>query len=354
VLASSLAAGIYFSRLHARLFMATLATAVITLFFSIIYSISEIEPYLIPIYMMLIVWLGLAAVAISTSVAPGPAQSNKETNDTWMPPPFAATVLLAIATLGAIVVQYPQQDRSRDYMAAAFVRNTFSGLPDNSILITDYWDFYAPTYYLQHVKGERPDISVIDMSLLVYPWYAEQLRQYDPELLSKSEDLLSRYASEQSKWIEGQQYNESLLTSLYSELLTSFVERNPQRRAYVLFSAPCNESQAPQGCAGNQVAPAFGRLPSGLALELVKPEDRSVLPAFPEYDLRGITSERIHLDDAACLVARYYGSTYERLSRLYNSVSLQEQASKATEKTNAITAVLQSSATCRRVDAALR
>ncbi len=357
ILATSIAGGVYFYRLHSRLFIATASTAAITLLFSIGYSISEIEPYLIPIYMMLTLWLGVGAVALASGVRTMFAQDKKLTGNDARPPAYLAPLILAVTALVALVLQYPQQDRSRDHMAPAFVRNTFSELPNNSIVITDYWDFYAPTYYLQHVMGERPDITVIDMSLLTYPWYTDQLRVYDPQLLAKSEDIVSSFGALQRRWVDGESLdpNElSMLNARYIGLLTSFVERNPDRRAYVLFNAPCNEPQAPQGCPGNQVAPSYARYPSGLAFELVKPENRPNPPAFPEYDLRGITSEQIHMDLLTCMVARYYETTYQRLSRLYQLVTMPEQASLSSEKVNEISAVLQSSETCRRLEVAQR
>ena len=50
---------------------------------------------------------------------------------------------------------YPRQNYSQNRLAEQFVLNVFNELPQNSILITDYWDFYAPTYYsrLRRVYG---------------------------------------------------------------------------------------------------------------------------------------------------------------------------------------------------------
>jgi len=342
IMAAAIVVNAFLFRLHRPLFMATIVTAIITLFFSIGYSISEIEPYLIPIYMMLIFGLGVGALALPTAFqwVENPSKDRSNTNSERA---YITAIVVAVAALAAIVIQYPLQDRSRDNMAPAFVRNVFAELPPDSILITDYWDFYAPTYYLQRIKGERPDITVIDMSLLRYPWYTEQMRMNDPQLLSKSDDLVASFGALQRRWVEGEPLSSvelSRLNDLYTGLLTSFVERNPERRSYVLFSAPCNEPQAPQGCEGNQVAPAFARYPSGLAFELVKPDNRPEPPPLPEYDLRGITTDRIPLDTVAVPVAEYYASTYRRLGRLYQLIDRPEQAQMAEVKAAEILAAL--------------
>lgn len=343
IIAATIAGGIFLFRLHRPLFLATIVTAAITLLFSIGYSISEIEPYLIPIYMMLIFWLGVGAASLPTVLKPVGSNGKSSTDSPAMQPVHGAIVLLVTAAVGAATSQYPLQDRSRDYMAPAFVRNVFAELPRDSILITDYWDFYAPTYYLQRIKGERPDITVIDMSLLRYPWYTDQTRRNDPQLLSKSDDLVASFGALQRRWVEGEPLNTtelSTLNTLYTGLLTSFVERNPERRSYVLFNAPCNEPQSPQGCEGNQVAPSYARYPSGLAFELVKPDNRPEPPPLPEYDLRGITTERIRLDGVAVAVAEYYATTYRRLGRLYQLVNRPEQAQLAEAKAAEIIAAL--------------
>ncbi|MEO6458436.1 MAG: hypothetical protein ABIO92_09235, partial [Chloroflexia bacterium] len=342
IMATSLVANAFSFRLHRPLFMATIVTAVSTLLFSIVYSISEIEPYLIPIYMMLIFGLGVGALALP-AVFQGSDNRGKESTKRPTEQAYVTAILLAVTALGAIVIQYPQQDRSRDYMAPMFVRNVFAELPNDSILITDYWDFYAPTYYLQRIKGERPDITVIGISQLKYPWYTDQLRMKDPQLVAKSDDLVARFGALQGRWVEGEQLSKSdlnTLNTLYTGLLTSFVERNPERRSYVLFNAPCNEAQAPQGCEGNQVAPSFARYPSGLAFELVSPDKRPEPPPIPEYDLRGITTDRIRLDSVAVAVAEYYATTYRRIGRLYQLVNRPEQAQLAEARAAEIMAVL--------------
>jgi len=343
IMAAAIVLNAFSFRLHRPLFLATIVTAVVTLLFSIGYTISEIEPYLIPIYMMLIFWLGVGAASLPTVLQPVESNGKSNTDTPPMHPAHGAIVLLVTAAVGAIAIQYPLQDRSRDYMAPAFVRNVFSELPRDSILITDYWDFYSPTYYLQRIKGERPDITVIDMSLLKYPWYTDQMRMNDAQLLTKSDDIASNFRALQQRWVEGEPLNAtelSRLNNLYTGLLTSFVERNPERRSYVLFNAPCNEPQAPQGCEGNQVAPSYVRFPYGLAFELVKPDNRPEPLRLPEYDLRGITTDRIRLDDVAVPVAQYYAATYRRLVRLYQVSNMAEEAKQAEAKAAAILAAL--------------
>ena len=66
------------------------------------------------------------------------------------------TAALAILFLSSLILIYPRQNYSQNRLAEQYAMNVFNELPQNSLIITDYWDFYAPTYYLQLVKASAP------------------------------------------------------------------------------------------------------------------------------------------------------------------------------------------------------
>src|SRR5205823_2475999 len=66
-----------------------------------------------------------------------------------------------------------------DYTGEAYMRNHFNHFENGAVVITDNWYIVSPTYYLQHVLGERKDVAVIDKNLLRYPFYLDYVdRQY--------------------------------------------------------------------------------------------------------------------------------------------------------------------------------
>ena len=196
--------------------------------------------------------------------------------------------------------------------------NVFNQLPQNSILITDYWDFYAPTYYEQLIQNARPDLTLIDKSLLRYPFFTQQLRQRFPWLIQKSQDVASTFTTEQRKWVDGDPFNSQVLNNSYFDLMTSFVERNqPDHPAFLLTLENCTPNVV-QSCEANQIAPDWSRQSYGLVTRLLpsKPSPTD-LPPVPDYKLDGILSNPVPLDDSARVNTQLYISAYQQLSIAY-------------------------------------
>jgi hypothetical protein len=340
VLILCLVAGILLARASLPIFIATLTTALATFVFATFYGISEIEPYMVPLYMMLLIWLGTSGATITHALHRKTAGPTSPARATLLARGGLATAF-ALLALTAAGVQYPNQDHSNDRLAGQFVNNVFDELPRNSVLITDYWDFYAPTIYLQNVLGRRPDVSIVDMSLLKYPWYMEHLQHTSRSLIEKSSDLVAPYLLQQRTWLErpGNKLTSAESSSLsksYFDLLTSFVERNIEtRQAYVLF-----QRAAPgPNCESCQVAPNFERHKVGLTSKLVRKPAPAVpeLPKEPDYRLEGImTGGQVPMDEFARLNSCLYVEAYASLAPQYAAVSNTEAATRLMAKGNTV------------------
>ncbi len=334
IMLGSIFSGSLLAKLKPALFVATLLTILITLFFTVAYGISEIEPYIVPFYMMLMLWLVAAPVYFFVrQKSEAPLHTRR----------LAAAIALAVVAI-IVVLQYPRQNLSNDYLAEQYAMNVYNSLEPNSILLTNYWDFYAPTYYLQDVKKVRPDLAIVDISLVKYPWYTEQLTQMYPWLIEKSKDIVATFRAEQLKWVSGQPYDAQLLAKSYADLLTSFVQRNyADRPAYIL----CPPGVPLDQCEANSAAPAFQRQPIGLVYRLwqgtqgTATAQQPPLPTEPKYDLRGITSDYVPLDDFAGLNATAYYYAYNQLAQLYASANKADAAQRMQSQADAVKRALQ-------------
>ena len=355
VLLISLAGAYFLARRALPVFFATLLLVALTVLFAIAYSISEIEPYLVPAYAVLVLWVTVAVTApLSAEPSrPSPAiRANDNVDATRryyphhrhtsaIPLILAPALLMALALLGA-ALNYPRQDRSEDRLAERFALNVFNTLPPNSILLTDYWDFYAPTYYLQDVQHIRRDIAIVDTSLVRYPWYTHQLEKKYPWLIARSQDIVKRYRTEQLKWVNGQPFDANLLTQLYFELLNSFVERNYDRHAVFVLFMPCDPRIPPALCETNLVAPAYYRQPVGLVHRLLRqPPPPGQVPPEPQFDLRGITHDRVPMDEFARANAQYYVRAFQTLAQLYAANGHAEQAQRMAQRAAEVQAALE-------------
>lgn len=65
-----------------------------------------------------------------------------------------------------------------------YARATLESVAPDAIVLSQNWDvFIGPSYYLQGCEGLRPDVTVVDYTLLQNRhWYPAQLRQDDPAL----------------------------------------------------------------------------------------------------------------------------------------------------------------------------
>lgn len=62
---------------------------------------------------------------------------------------------------------YPEIDRSKDYVVEDYARSILKQLPQNSILLTSDWPlFAAPSFFLQYALGYRNDIEVLGVEML--------------------------------------------------------------------------------------------------------------------------------------------------------------------------------------------
>ena len=316
VLLVSLLGAALLARRNRVLLAATVIEALLTLAFVLGYGSTELEVYLVPLYPMLLLWLGTAAPNL---VMRGPSQEDRRETGTFTARRAALPLIGAVSVLAvaAFIGQLPRQNHSSDHLAEGFVRNAFSTMEKDSIVITDNWElFAAPSYYMQIIKNVRPDIVLVDKLLLKYPWYLGQLEKRYPWLVKNSQDIVDPYRVEQHKWVNGEPYDSVKINELYQSLLNSFIERNiGQHPAYVLFNNPDSD-----------VSTKFTRQKSGVAYRLfAQPLPANALPPMPTYDLRGYTFDQAPLDEWGCLAAQYYLQAYQITGQAYEQAGLGEQ-----------------------------
>jgi hypothetical protein len=85
-----------------------------------------------------------------------------------------ALCLLAVPTLMA-KEEWDDHDRSRKTIARATAYNTLMSCAPNAILFTFGDNDTYPLWYMQEVEHVRPDIRIVNTSLLGIDWYIEQL-----------------------------------------------------------------------------------------------------------------------------------------------------------------------------------
>ncbi|RYE23413.1 MAG: DUF2723 domain-containing protein [Sphingobacteriales bacterium] len=87
------------------------------------------------------------------------------------------TVALCLVAVPALMAkeEWDDHDRSNKTLARATAYNTLMSLAPNAILFTFGDNDTYPVWYAQEIEGIRPDVRVINMSLLGIDWYVDQL-----------------------------------------------------------------------------------------------------------------------------------------------------------------------------------
>jgi hypothetical protein len=71
---------------------------------------------------------------------------------------------------------YDDHDRSGNYVAHDYAHNMLESVAEDGIIFTNGDNDTYPLWYLQDVENVRPDVRVVNLSLLNTPWYVEQLK----------------------------------------------------------------------------------------------------------------------------------------------------------------------------------
>lgn len=115
------------------------------------------------------IWIGLGVLYVRDLLLAGIKNMRNAT--------IAASLLCLLAVPVLMASQeWDDHDRSKKYMARDLATDYLESCAPNAILISFGDNDTYPLWYAQEVEGVRPDIRVINSSLLGTDWYINQLR----------------------------------------------------------------------------------------------------------------------------------------------------------------------------------
>lgn len=205
----------------------------------------------------------------------------------WLP----ACIALAVP-LVALAGNYAANDHSRDWLAEDYARNILRGIEPGGVLLSSDWDAtISPLMYVQHVLGERQDVTVVDVNLMRRSWYADYVRRADPAFYAAVAPRYDAFLRNLRAWeinecnappcaAEIQPNFEALIDAMVSEAAAA------GRPAYLTRDVDRSVTRDPQRT-WMVVSPNMARVPQGLAYRLYAGSAFHPMPA-PALELRGL------------------------------------------------------------------
>jgi MFS family permease len=156
---------------------------VINSIYAISYNTTDSYIYLIPSFLVMALWLGkgvhCALVAFRTFLPFDYAQNRGRIVRTVCILILCAFLLLPLVSL---VGNYEALDLSSDHTASKYGTEVLSTLAANAIILTDTDPHTFALWYFRYVEGVRPDVAILNTTLLHYDWYRESVRWLYPHL----------------------------------------------------------------------------------------------------------------------------------------------------------------------------
>lgn len=312
---------IYLWREDRGLFTATVVAALINLFVVLNYNIREIATYYVPLYMIFLWWAGLGiAEAISLLARRFPTSNDRATNP-FIQSPAAPLAIGALLPLIGLVLNLGAAGHRDNYTAELFIRNTFKNLRPNAVVLTNYWDLTSGSFYFQHVLNERPDVAIIDKTVMRQPFYLEYLERTHPDLIAANAGPFAQYKAFLNEFIETGRAPAGI-SDAYLSVLTGFIDTNlGQRPVYAHFVVAGGDATEAQEVTALLESHRSQLVPDGIGYRIATGLG-DLAAQDPQFDLRGITTQQVPLDEIEASVLALYPPSLQAIgSYLQNSAA---------------------------------
>jgi hypothetical protein len=321
-------------------------------FFLVVYAnisegfefIREIDRLFIPSFFVFTIWIGIGLYFLMNLVNKLLLKIHFTGKIAVMKLSFIAFLILP---LNIIITNWFKCDRSSYYFPGDFAYNLLAGCGRNAMLFTNGDNDTFPPWYLQSVEKVRPDVALINLSLLNTSFYVEQLqRAY--HLFPANSDVLnpdrfqpSRIDSVVSIKIE---FKDSLLTDKENTIKAKYEGRNfgkvmgllPQDKALInLLETNCKERPAYFSITvdpGSTLGLSSYLSNAGMIRKLVPVKGDSILPRQLEdnllknYRYRNFNNPDVYTDRTVNNLFNNYRHLFIQLSRYYLNKGDKEKA----------------------------
>jgi len=191
----------------------------VNLLYACNYHIKDPEPYFIPTFMVLAIWMAMGIrflwvhAQIPKAFRPGLA------------------LILGLFLILQVGLNHGRVNQQDQWQYEDYARVALNSLPPNAVVISKSWDFFvAPAYYLQYVEGLRQDVTIVEYQMLHdRHWYPKHIQTNDPALATALEPELTLWDEAVDEFDLGGVLNPVKLGSNFTALFNAMFNKLGQR-----------------------------------------------------------------------------------------------------------------------------
>ena len=190
--------------------MAVLLTLIlaVNLLYSLNFSIPDIDNYLLPSVLVLIVF---SAVGVGTLTR------------NWKKYELLIAAFVGAMMIWGIAVNWRANDQSDNYSALDGVHNFYGSVEGNALVFCSEWDVVSPWLYSHFYLQERPDVVLVDNELVRRSWYPAWIRHADERLYDSIRAEVGAFLPQVRKFERGEAYDGRIIEAAYQKLLAKMV-----------------------------------------------------------------------------------------------------------------------------------
>ncbi len=145
--------------------------------YALLYVTADSYIYLLPAAVIIALWVAQGAVAAWNGLT-GWAKAGRRRRLAAV----AGALLLAVLPLGSLVGHWRAMDASADRGAYQYAEAVLEAAAPGAIVVANGDLQTFPLWYVRYGLGRRPDVTVVDRSLLAFAWYRHDLVAREPGL----------------------------------------------------------------------------------------------------------------------------------------------------------------------------
>ncbi len=219
-----LAGAFYLARKNKSVFWFFLLSFVVTVFYSINYSIKDLLPYFLLAFISASVFMGAAMRWIFEYV------------ENFQSRPALGFIALGIPVF-LLSFNFPKVNQRDTYFVGDYTKEALMSVEPGSLILSYQWDvLISPAYYYQHVEKLASDVMIIDKELLRRSWYYHQIKRWEPDFFSGLEKERDRFLEALKPFELGKKYNATIIQQSFESLITAILTQHYKKRA--VYIAP--------------------------------------------------------------------------------------------------------------------